>query len=227
MARLFAQPKLSKLRKLQRRGIEPLDSARLVVGLGNPGADYSGHRHNAGLRAARELARLLSMPQPTRERHYRVAQRVTPYGNVAVALPRTFMNESGKAVQALLDRYRAEPSSLILLVDELDLPPGRIRVRPNGSDAGQRGMRSIRSLIGELDFPRIRIGVGRPVIDGKPSRHPNDVADWLLSDPSPADARLIRAAELRAAETVIHILAHDVDSAMNLYNQSSPPSSVK
>ena len=129
------------------------------------------------------------------------------------------MNESGKAVQALLDKYRADPSDLILLVDELDLEPGRIRIRPSGSDAGQRGMRSIRGTIGELDFPRVRIGVGRPMVDGKPSHHPDDVADWLLSDPTPAERQLLFAAEKRAAEAVVHLLEHGVESAMNEYNR--------
>ncbi len=129
------------------------------------------------------------------------------------------MNESGKAVQSLLDRYHADPSDLILLVDELDLEPGRIRIRPSGSDAGQRGMRSIRATIGELSFPRVRIGVGRPVVDGKPSHHPDDVADWLLSDPTPSERQLLFAAEKRAAEAVIHLLEHGVESAMNRYNR--------
>ena len=204
-----------------RGGFRPLADARLIVGLGNPGEGYSRNRHNAGLRAAQKAARRLGMRQFERERHYRVAQRETPQGNVAVALPRTFMNGSGKAVQALLDRYRAEPADLILLVDELDLAPGRIRIRPSGSHAGQNGMKSIRSLIGELDFPRIRIGVGRPELDGNPSHHPDDVAAWLLSDPSPADARLIHEAEMRAAEAIVHMLEHGVESAMNRFNQ--PP----
>ena len=163
---------------------------------------------------------MLRLPQPERESRFRVSQAETAYGRVAVVIPRTFMNESGQAVQSLLDKYRAEPSDLILLVDELDLEPGRIRIRPSGSDAGQRGMRSIRSVIGELDFPRVRIGVGRPMVDGKGSHHPDDVADWLLSDPSPAERRLLFEAEQRAAEAVVHMLEHGVESAMNLYNRN-------
>ena len=163
---------------------------------------------------------MLGLPALEREPRFRVSQAQTAHGPVAVVIPRTFMNGSGKAVQALLDKYRAEPSDLILLVDELDLEPGRIRIRPSGSDAGQRGMRSIRSVIGELDFPRVRIGVGRPMVDGKGSHHPDDVADWLLSDPTPAERRLLFPAEQRAAEAVVHMLEHGVESAMNLYNRS-------
>ena len=211
---------MARLPKFRGRGLHPLTDARLIVGLGNPGPGYSQNRHNAGIRAAEHVRKMLKLPQPEREPRYRVSQGTTAFGPVAVALPRTFMNESGKAVQALLDKYRADPSDLILLVDELDIESGRIRIRPSGSDAGQRGMRSIKSVIGELDFPRVRIGVGRPLVDGQPSRHPDDVAAWLLSDPGPAERRLIHEAEVRAAEAVVHMLGHGVESAMNMYNRN-------
>ena len=210
-----------RLPKLRRRGLKPLQGARLIVGLGNPGPDYSQHRHNAGARAAEQVRKLLGLPPMEREPRYRVSQSETANGPVAVVIPRTFMNESGRAVQSLLDKFRAEPTDLILLVDELDLEPGRIRIRPSGSDAGQRGMRSIRATIGELDFPRVRIGVGRPTVDGKPSHHPDDVAEWLLSDPTPAERRLLHDAEGRAAEAAVHLLEHGVESAMNLYNRQA------
>ena len=214
---------MPRLPTLRRRGLQPLSGARLIVGLGNPGEQYVNNRHNAGARAIEHLRQRLDLPKLTRESRYRVAQGETRFGPLAVVVPRTFMNESGKAVQALLDHYRADPSDLVLLVDELDLPPGRLRIRPSGSDAGQRGMRSIRQTIGELDFPRIRIGVGRPVVDDQPSRHPDDVAAWLLSDPSPDERLLLDQAERRSAEVVLHLLEHGVESAMNEYNRSSVP----
>ncbi len=209
-----------RLPKLRRRGLKPLKGARLIVGLGNPGPDYSQNRHNAGARSVEHLRKTLGLPQFDRESRFRVSQGETAYGRVAVVVPRTFMNESGKAVQSLLDKYRADPTELVLLVDELDLEPGRIRIRPSGSDAGQRGMRSIKAVIGELDFPRVRIGVGRPMVNGKPSHHPDHVADWLLSDPAPAERQLLHEAELRTAEAVVHLLNHGVESAMNLYNRN-------
>jgi PTH1 family peptidyl-tRNA hydrolase len=196
----------------------------LIVGLGNPGPDFSQHRHNAGARSAEQLRKLLRLPQLEREPRFCVSQAETAHGLVAVVIPRMFMNESGKSVQSLLDKYRADPADLILLVDELDLEPGRIRIRPSGSDAGQRGMRSIRSVIGELDFPRVRIGVGRPMVGGKGSHHPDDVADWLLSDPTPTERQLLFEAEKRAAEAVVHMLEHGVQSAMNHYNRAAKTS---
>ena len=207
-----------KLPKLRNRGFAPLRDARLIVGLGNPGPEYAQHRHNAGLRAAEHARKMLGLPQPQRERLFRIAQDETEYGPVAVALPRTWMNESGRAVQALLTLYRAQPQQLILLVDELDLPPGRIRIRPSGSDAGQRGMRSIREVIGALEFPRVRIGVGRPVVDGRASHDPEDVAAHLLAEPSRAERELLHPAEQRAAEAALHLLAHEPEETMNLFN---------
>ena len=207
-----------KLPKLRSRGLVPITDARLIVGLGNPGAEYAQHRHNAGLRAAEHARRLLALPQPQRERLFRLAQGETEYGPVAVALPRAWMNESGRAVQALLTLYRAKPERLILLVDELDLAPGRIRVRADGSDAGQRGMRSIRQTIGALDFPRVRIGVGRPIIDERPSHDPEAVAAHLLADPTRAERELLHPAEQRAAEAAIHLLSHEPEETMNLFN---------
>ena len=216
-------PKFSKFRK----GLRPLPDARLIVGLGNPGPGYAGHRHNAGVRAVELLRRDLRLPAPERESRYRVSQAETAYGPLALVSPRVFMNESGKAVQSLLDKYRADPAQLILLVDELDLEPGRIRIRPSGSDAGQRGMRSIRATIGELNFPRIRIGVGRPLVDGAPSRHPDDVADYLLSNPPNDERLLIQAGEQRAAQAVQHLLQHGVEAAMNEFNRAPAAEPVR
>ena len=207
-----------KLPKLRNRGFAPLRGARLIVGLGNPGSEYAQHRHNSGLRAAEHARAMLGLPRPQRERLFRIAQGETEYGPVAVALPRTWMNESGRAVQALLTLYRAQPQQLILLVDELDLPPGRIRIRPSGSDAGQRGMRSIREVIGALEFPRVRIGVGRPVVDGRASHDSEDVAAHLLADPNRAERELLHPAEQRAAEAAVHLLAHEPEETMNLFN---------
>ena len=208
-----------KLPKLHSRGAAPLAEARLIVGLGNPGPDYAQHRHNAGLRAAEQVRTMLGLQQPRRERLLQISQGQTAYGPVAVGLPRTWMNESGRAVQALLTRYRADPERLILLVDELDLAPGRIRVRARGSDAGQRGMRSIRAVLGELGFPRVRIGVGRPIVAGEPSHDPDAVAAHLLSNPARAEGELLRSAEQRAAEAAVHLLGHEPEATMNLFNE--------
>lgn len=196
----------------------PFYNARLVVGLGNPGSRYAKHRHNVGARSIDLLSARLGIPLDYEGKLMRSGQRDTDYGPIVLAQPLVFMNESGRAVQSLLTQQRAKPQQLILIVDELDLEVGRIRVRGDGGDAGQKGMRSIRETIGELDFPRVRIGVGRPYIDGKPSHHPDAVGDHLLSNPIPEEIGALRASEAQAAEAVIAILRDGVEAAMNRFN---------
>ena len=221
MARLRATGAVARL---LRRAPDPLPGARIVVGLGNHGADYARHRHNVGARAVERLAHTLDLPRARRARLVLTIQGETPYGPLVLARPRLFMNQSGRAVQALLTAHRSTPERLILIVDELDLPPGRVRVRAGGGDAGHRGMRSIKQILGTLEFPRVRIGVGRPQIDGRPSRDPDAVAAYLLSDPAPDEAGLLAAGEERAGEAVLAILTIGVEDAMNRFNAVSTAS---
>ena len=198
--------------------VAALSGARIVVGLGNPGSQYVGHRHNAGARVAERIAKSLRLPMTQHDKSVISGQGKTPYGPVVVARPQTFMNDSGRAVAAILKYHKAEPEALILIVDELDLEVGRVRVRARGGDGGQKGMRSIKHAIGSTNFPRVRIGVGRPFVAGEPSRHPDVVADHLLANPIPEEAQALYEAERRAAEAVIAILRDGVDAAMNAFN---------
>ena len=198
--------------------LKPLYGAHIIVGLGNPGPRYARHRHNVGARVVERLSEMLSLPLDTRGKLNDSGQGKTDYGPIVLAMPRTFMNESGRAVQSLLNQHRAQAGDLILIVDELDIETGRIRIRPDGGDAGQRGMRSIKQTIGSMDFPRVRVGVGRPYVNGQPSRHPDVVADHLLASPIPEERDALRDAERRAAEAVIAILRDGVEAAMNEFN---------
>ena len=206
--------------RIGRRGRngKALPGARIVIGLGNPGPHYAGHRHNVGARVADRVAKALQLSMTQRDKVVISGQGETAYGPVVVARPQTFMNESGRAAAALLKQHEAEPDALILIVDELDLEVGRLRIRARGSDGGQKGMRSIKQVVGTTDFPRVRIGVGRPFVGGEPSRHPDVVADHLLANPIPAEARAMFEAERRAADAVIAILRDGVEAAMNTYN---------
>ena len=199
-----------------------LYNARIVVGLGNPGPRYATHRHNAGARVVGLLSERLDLPLTQEAKLFVGGQGATPFGPVVLAQPRVFMNESGRAVQSLLTQHRAQPPQLILVVDELDIEVGRIRVRGEGGDGGQKGMRSIRETIGRLDFARVRIGVGRPYVNDEPSYHPDVVADHLLSSPIPEEREALRAAEAQAAEAVIAILRDGVEAAMNAFNAPPP-----
>lgn len=202
----------------RRKGPVPLEGARIVVGLGNPGPHYAYNRHNAGARTTADLSNLLQIPLATKSKYTIAGQGQTPYGPVVIAQTRTYMNESGLAVQSLLTTHRAKPQELILLVNHLDLELGRIRVRANGGDGGHKGMKSVHATIGSLDFPRVRIGIGRPYIDDRPSRDPDVIADYVLADPEPDEAKILHAAEKRAAQAIVVILRDGVEAAMNQFN---------
>ena len=210
--------RLPRRKKNRQSASRPLYNARIIVGLGNPGTRYAKHRHNVGARTVDLLSARLDLPLDHQGKLVRSGQGETDYGPLVLAQPLVFMNESGRAVQSLLTQQRAKPQQLILIVDELDLEVGRIRVRGDGGDAGQKGMRSIRETSGDLNFPRVRIGVGRPYINDKPSHHPDAVGDHLLSNPIPEEIPALRAAGQQAADAVIAILRDGVDAAMNAFN---------
>jgi PTH1 family peptidyl-tRNA hydrolase len=134
---------------------------RLIVGLGNPGAQHSGHRHNVGFMAAGAIARRHGF-SPAREKFHSLAAEGTLAGDKALILwPQTYMNDSGRAVQAAMQFYKAGPDDLTVLYDEIDLEFGKVRVKKGGGAAGHNGIRSIDAHIGP-DFWRVRIGVGHP-----------------------------------------------------------------
>jgi PTH1 family peptidyl-tRNA hydrolase len=134
---------------------------RLIVGLGNPGAQHSGHRHNVGFMAAGAIARRHGF-SPAREKFHSLAAEGTLAGDKALILwPQTYMNDSGRAVQAAMQFYKAEPGDVTVLYDEIDLEFGKVRVKKGGGAAGHNGIRSIDAHVGP-DFWRVRIGVGHP-----------------------------------------------------------------
>jgi len=147
---------------------------RLVVGLGNPGARYAGNRHNIGFMAVETIAHRHGLP-PWRRRF----QGVTTEGPVGgeralLLLPGTFMNESGRAVAEAMQFYKLGADDVVVLHDELDLPPGKVRVKASGGNAGHNGLRSITSHIGN-DYRRVRIGIGHPGDKG-------EVHNYVLND---------------------------------------------
>ena len=153
------------------------DSA-VVVGLGNPGPEYAGNRHNVGAMGVAELAAADgAVLKRGRGRLARVASSTVRLGRARVVLATltTYMNESGQAVAPLLDYYKADPGSLIVLHDELDLPFGAVRIKQGGGDNGHNGLRSITRSLSSPDYVRIRIGIGRPTGRQAP-------ADFVLRD---------------------------------------------
>ena len=190
----------------------------LIVGLGNPGRVYSHNRHNVGYWCVNRLARLHGISLR--------ARRLAAFGEgsvrgtpVLLAKPRTMVNRSGQAVAALLRNFKIDRRNMVVVCDDLDLPVGKLRLKAGGGHGGQKGLRSVIGAIGSGDFARVRIGIGRPVVDGQPSWEPDAVAAYVLSDPTPQELDALRAAVTQAAEAVETALHEGVEAAMNRYNR--------
>ncbi len=193
---------------------------RLIVGLGNPGSEYAANRRNVGFWTMNRLARRHRMDFGVKTGLYQLAEGEIAGHRVAVAKPRTFNNDSGKAAKAMIDRLRLDDAGELLVVcDHLDLPAGKVRIRAKGGAGGQKGLKHIIDLTGTDRFPRVRIGIGRPVVRGEPSWDPEDVASWVLSDPPPDERALLDAAVERAIEVIECAIAEGVEAAMNRYNR--------
>jgi PTH1 family peptidyl-tRNA hydrolase len=207
----------------QQAPLPPGEELLLVVGLGNPGARYANTRHNVGYKVIGRLARR----QRIELKHSGVASvglGEIEGQKVVLARPRTFMNKSGDAIRALVDRFQTPPENLLIVYDDLDLPVGHVRLRVKGGSGGNRGMGSIIERVGSPDFKRIRIGISRPYSDGEPVYEPSAIGDWVLSEPGREDAELLEAAVDRAVEAVLTGIKEGFEVAMNRFNRNPAPS---
>ena len=186
----------------------------LVVGLGNPGKEYENTRHNAGFRALDILAEKLSC-RVDKLKYQGLYGQTTYRGKKLLLLkPQTYMNLSGRSVLQLSAFFRVPPKNIIVLFDDISLPPGRLRVRGEGSAGGHNGIKSIIQELGSQEFPRVKIGVG-----AKP--HPDfDLADWVLSHFTAQENQALQPALERAAEAALTIMDHGVYETANRYNGS-------
>jgi PTH1 family peptidyl-tRNA hydrolase len=188
---------------------------RLVVGLGNPGARYRDTPHNAGFRVCDRLAERHRFG-PEARRYQGTFRRGRIGGDdVGLLKPETYMNLSGESVAEALRYLPVEPPDVILVYDELDLPAGRIRIRPGGGPAGHKGVLSVLEHLGTRSIPRVRIGVGRPDERGREVGH-------LLGKVRPEFREIFEKAVERAADAVEVLLEVGVDEAMNRFNGLPP-----
>jgi PTH1 family peptidyl-tRNA hydrolase len=189
---------------------------KLIVGLGNPGRSYHGTRHNVGFAVADELARRREVAFE----HGRANALTARVGRGAATLlfvkPLTMMNLSGEAVGGLAHFYKIDPSDIIAVADDVNLPLGRLRLRGSGSAGGHNGFRSIIACLGSDMFRRLRVGVGR----GDPRR---DLADHVLARFDPDEAEEVERAIARAADAVETFLAEGIEAAMNRFNRAEDP----
>ncbi|MCL6477992.1 MAG: aminoacyl-tRNA hydrolase [Peptococcaceae bacterium] len=185
----------------------------LVAGLGNPGREYAGSRHNMGFRVLDVLSAKLDVPVTKPLFKSFTGRAVLSGKTIILAKPQTYMNLSGNAVAALMNWFKISPRELVVVFDDIDLPPGKIRVRPGGGHGGHHGMESIIEKIGTDRFARVRIGIGRPPTPEY------DIADWVLGRLAEEEEKLAGRALERAAEAVITIINEGVHAAMNRFNR--------
>lgn len=184
----------------------------LIVGLGNLGEEYEGTRHNAGFEVVDLLAKELGVD--VRRLKFKALTAAAQIGDRKALLmkPTTFMNLSGEAVEQAASFYKIPPQRVLVISDEVALPPGKLRIRASGSAGGHNGLKNIIAHLHSEEFPRIRVGVG-----SKP--HPDyDMVDWVLGRPQGEDRKALSEAEKRAAEAIEVILKNGLERAMEKFN---------
>lgn len=186
-----------------------LDAA--VVGLGNPGQQYVRNRHNVGYRAAERVARDLQFRFTRKGFHCLLAGGSVEGKSVLLAKPQTFMNASGQAVEALVRFYGIPLNRLLICCDDIDLPLGTLRLRALGGSGGQKGVQSIISALASEEFPRLRIGIGRPPGE-------MDAASYVLQDFASQEETELEEIVERAAGAVELFIRFGLQAAMNRYN---------
>ena len=188
----------------------------VVVGLGNPGRRYRATRHNVGFRVVDRLAARWDVAVE-REAHRALVGEARRAGErVLLVKPQTWMNESGEALASLARFYRVDPARVIAVHDDVDLEPGRVRIRRGGRAGGNRGVESLMAALGAPGFLRVKIGVGRPPAGPVPP-------SWVLSVPPAEELAALAAAEERAADAVELLVTDGPERAMNRINQKEVP----
>jgi PTH1 family peptidyl-tRNA hydrolase len=184
---------------------------KLIVGLGNPGPGYAHNRHNAGFQVVNLLAQTHGLTFDRQRAKGLLALGQIVGREVALLKPQTYMNLSGEAVAGAARFYRVSPGDILVIYDDLDLPLGHLRLRPGGGSGGHKGMHSVIADLGTEEFPRLRIGVGRP--------NHGDPVDYLLSDFAPGELPAMEETYNAAAATVELYLQKGLAAAMDWCNQ--------
>ncbi|MDW8064653.1 MAG: aminoacyl-tRNA hydrolase [Anaerolineae bacterium] len=183
----------------------------LIVGLGNPGPEYARNRHNVGFRVLDVFAQAHQITFRRILHQALIAEGRLAGQRVILAKPQTFMNLSGRSVRPLVSYYRIPLDRILVVYDDMDLPLGTIRLRPRGSPGGHNGMKSIVHALGTTEFPRLRIGIGRP------PGHMNP-ADYVLQDFRPDEEEILEGVLHRALQAIRTFIEEGLEAAMNRFN---------
>ncbi len=190
---------------------------KLFVGLGNPGTEYEGTRHNAGFWWVDALARELKLHLSMDKDYHGLVARGNVHGQTVWLLePQTYMNVSGKSVAALARFFKIAPEEILVVHDELDVVPGQAKLKQGGSHAGHNGLRDIHAQLGTGDYWRLRLGIGHPGVK-------SEVVDWVLRKPAPDQREAIEGCIERTLKAVPALLAGEMDKATLIVHTSKPP----
>ena len=193
----------------------------LVVGLGNPGSEYASTKHNLGYLAVDEIGKRAGIDLARKKFHGLYGEGTFNRGKLILLKPETYMNRSGESVSNAVNFYHIPPENIIVVHDELDLPAGTVRIKPGGGSAGHKGVASIIEKLGNGDFARIRIGIGKP-------KQKSGTVSHVLSKFSKEENEIVNESVLKAADAVLEVIEHGLRKAMNKYNvrtESTDPES--
>ncbi len=196
---------------IQRQEKERIRNMYMIAGLGNPTKEYDRTRHNVGFAVIDELADRYGIDVSERKHRALCGRGAIEGQKVLLVKPQTFMNLSGESLRALTDYYKVFPEELIVIYDDISLPPGQLRIRLKGSAGGHNGIKNIIAHLGTQEFPRIKVGVGE-----KPPRM--DLKDYVLSRFSKGEQELMDAAFREAAQAAVMMICDGADRAMNHFN---------
>ena len=183
----------------------------LIVGLGNPEEEYSKTRHNMGFNTINKISQQYNIEVKQNKFQALYGSGIIEKEKVILLKPQTYMNLSGNSVKKIVDFYKIEKEKILVIYDDMDIEPGKIKIRKKGSSGGHNGMKSIIQMIGTEEFPRIRIGIGRP-------KHNGDEINYVIGAIPEEEISKLNEGIEKAKEAVIEILKNGIDSAMNKLN---------
>ncbi|MBR2861047.1 MAG: aminoacyl-tRNA hydrolase [Clostridia bacterium] len=184
----------------------------VIAGLGNPGSQYALTRHNAGFNTIDYLTEELKATMPKEKFDGLIFTAKVKNRKVLLVKPQTYMNESGRCLQAIMQFYKLKPENFVVIYDDIDLPEGKIRVRAKGGAGTHNGMRSILSCFGSENFARIRVGIGQP------PHKDMDLADYVLGKFSKESCEKMKDAFARAKDAAVELAKNGVEASMQKYN---------
>lgn len=189
---------------------------KLIVGLGNPGKEYSANRHNIGFLCINYFARIHHITLDKKQGKARTGTGLVAGNNVLLAKPQTYMNASGQSVNLLVQKFKVPLEDLIVIHDDLDLPLGKIRIRKGSSAGGHNGAKSIIAVLGNPDFIRIRIGISRPLTGNEDSVC--SIVDYVLGDFTLDDKPVVENTIHRVNDALLCLITEGLTAAMNKFN---------